>query len=106
MLMPWIATITILLFGLAGIIRGWQMRFGSRLDLISDWECRPLPLPESLVLEFSRIYLTAGAILCGAPAFVLTGLPLVVCVLIAVLVVWYWVYRIDGIIVRASLRGN
>lgn len=40
----WIGGIVALLLGLGGLIRGIQMSKG-RLDLISDWDNRPLPNP-------------------------------------------------------------
>jgi len=87
--------------GVGGIIRGWQMGFKGRLDLISDWDSRPLPDPARFAKAFSRIYIGLGGILIAMSLLLLLGLDIRICIAVAVAVIVSWFYAIDVVVARA-----
>lgn len=96
-----IVSIAVVLLGVGGVIRGWQMGYGNRLDLISDWDHRPLPNPSSHSKAFSRVYLSIGSVLIGMPVLLLLGLHIFIWYAITAVIVWYWFYAIDAIVDKA-----
>lgn len=95
-----IGIIFAVLLGVGGLIRGYQLRKG-RLDLVSDWDNRPLPNPEEHAPVFSRVYLRLGGIVLLSPAALVLGTPLVIWAAILAVLVWYWFEAIDRIASRA-----
>ncbi len=99
--MQWIAAVATIIFGLMGIWRGWQMRYRNRLDLISDWDNRPLPNPSTYAVSFSRVYIGIGSALVGMPLILWLGLPILIWAGTVAIIIWYWFYAIDVITDRA-----
>ncbi len=90
-----------LLFGVGGLIRGLQMLFQGRLDLISDWDSRPLPNPAEYAKSFATVYISLGIAVLFVPLLILLGIPLLFCGIILAVLVWYWFQAIDKIAARA-----
>ena len=101
--MTWttIAITVAIVLGAGGIIRGWQMGYRNRLDLISDWDHRPLPNPSLHARAFARVYLAMGGILVAMPALLFLGLHIYIWCAITAVLVWYWFYAIDSITEKA-----
>lgn len=98
---PTIAIAVAIIFGLGGLIRGWQMGFQGRLDLITDWDNRPLPNPAEYSKAFSRVYIGLGGAFMVAPLLLLVGLPVLILAGVFACLVWYWFNAIDVIVERA-----
>lgn len=96
-----IATTVTILMGLGGVIRGWQMGFKNRLDLISDWDGKSLPSPAIYAKDFSTVYITLGGVLILMPALLWIGLPILIWAGILGVIIWYWFYAIDAITEKA-----
>ena len=103
--MMW-ATVAAVLTGLGGIIRGWQMGFRGRLDLISDWDNRPLPNPAGFTKAFAHIYIGIGCLLVVMPLFLWLGMNFLIWCAITVIIVWYWFHAIDVVAERARVKNR
>lgn len=97
--------ITVLLLGVGGLIRGFQMRKG-RLDLISDWDNRPLPNSAEYAKPFARVYISIGMVMLALPLLLWFGLPLFLWGIIVAVLVWYWFEAIERIAIRAKAAGD
>lgn len=95
-----LAVITAIL-GTGGVIRGWQMASGRRLDLITDWDNKPVPDQPRHCAAFARIYLGVGAVMLTIPLWVWLGLSVFVAAPLAAVALWYWFEAIDRIATRA-----
>ena len=100
-----VASLFALILGFAGVFRAWQMRYKGRVDLISDWDNRPLPDAAAHAAHFARVYGWIGTVLLAMPAVLWIGLPILAWTAILGVIVWYWFAAIDAIADRArSLR--
>lgn len=95
-----LGAIAAVLLGLGGIIRGIQMGKG-RLDLISDWDNRPLPNPNEHAPAFARVYVRLGVIIFISPVVLWFGVPVLVLGIVLAVLVWYWFEAIDRIALKA-----
>ncbi len=96
----WVGVIAALLLGFGGLVRGIQMGKG-RLDLISDWDNRPIPNQAEHATEFARVYIRLGGVTFISPIALWFGLPLLIWGIFLAVLVWYWFEAIDKIAIRA-----
>lgn len=99
-----IASVGTVLMGLGGVLRGWQMKYRNRLDLVSDWDNRPLPNPANFAQAFGNVYIGIGAVMIAMLLPLLLGLHLLIWTGIFYAIIWYWFRAIDVIAARA--RGK
>jgi len=95
-----------IVFGSGGLIRGWQMGFKGRLDLISDFDNRALPNPAAYAPAYARIYLGIGSVLLAMPLLLLLGMHLIIWCTIGVVVMWYWFHAIEVVAQRARSKNQ
>lgn len=96
-----IGSVAALALGLGGVIRGWQMGYKDRFDLISDWDNRPLLNPARAAKAYSRAYIGIGSILIVMPTLLLLGLNILIWAGIVGIIVGFWFYAIDTIVIQA-----
>ena len=101
-----IASVVAVVLGLGGVIRGWQMRYKERVDLISDWDNCPLPNPAGFVKAFARVYIGIGSILIAMPLLLLLGMNILIWAGLVGVIVWYWFNAIDAIAERARATNR
>lgn len=95
--------ITVITFGIGGFVRGWQMRTGNRLDLITDTDYRPLPNPTRYAKVLGQVYFGFGAVMFVLLVVNMMGLTLLICAALAAIFLWCWFITIDRIADRARL---
>lgn len=98
-----LGAIAAVLLGLGGLIRGVQMGKG-RLDLISDWDSRPLPNPADHAPAFARVYIRLGGVILISPVALWFGVPVLVWGIVIGVLVWYWFEAIDKISAKARSK--
>lgn len=101
-----LVVVTALLFGFGGLIRGFQMLNRGRLDLISDWNNRPLPNPAEYAKPFARVYIGIGSLFLLLPLLLWLSGSLLLCGIVAGVLVWYWFEAIDKIAERARRASH
>ena len=89
------------IFGIGGVFRGWQMRSGKRLDLITDWDNKPVPDQAQHCAAFARVYLGVGVAMLTIPLWLWLGLSIFLATPLAAVALWYWFEAIDRIVARA-----
>ena len=106
MMLPIIASTITIVFGLGGLIRGWQMWFKGRHDLISDWDNRALPNPSAYAPAFARIYIGIGCVLLAMPLLLFLGMNLIIWCALSVIIIWYWFHAVEVVADRARARNK
>lgn len=78
------------------------MGYQGRLDLISDWDYRPLPNPANFSKAFAHLYIGLGFVCLGMPLLLLLGLKILIWAGIFGIIVGYWTFAIDSIAMKAK----
>jgi len=99
-----IASVVALIFCLGSLIRGWQMGYGGRLDLISDMDNRPLPNPANFAQTFCRLYLGLGGLMLIMLVLLWFGLNILIWSGLFGIILMSWTQVIDAIARRARLK--
>lgn len=100
-----VCSLVALVFGLGGLLRGWQMGYQGRLDLISDWDYHPLPDPARFSKAFAHLYIGFGCVCLAMPLLLLLGLKIFIWAGMFGIIVGSWIFAIDAIALRAR-TGN
>ena len=106
MMLPIIASTITIVFGLGGLIRGWQMGFKDRLDLITDGNNHPLPNPAVYAKAYARIYIGIGCVLLAMPLLLLLGMNLLIWCAVSVIIVWYRFFATERVADRARAKNK
>lgn len=94
------------IFGFGGLFRGWQMGYQGRLDLISDWDYRPLPNPAEFSKAFAHLYIGLGGVCLAMPFLLFFGLKIFIWAGIFAVIIGHWSFAIDAIAESAASKNT
>lgn len=83
--------------GAKGLIRGWRIGYRDRLDLVTDWDRRPLPNAPKFAKAFSSVFIVFSAALLLVPILLLFGMNSITGSAAVIVILWYWLFAVDSI---------